>query len=54
MLLVNNHIVSFSVARQRYALHWMLSCYIRQVNRVNWRDIMWCFFPSFLPCALSI
>jgi len=27
--------------------------YIRQVNGVNWRDIMWCFFPSVLPpvCA---
>jgi len=26
-----------------------LTCYIRQVNGVNWRDIVWCFFPSFHP-----
>ena len=30
--------------------------YICQVNGVNWRDIMWCFFPSILPsvCAHSV
>jgi len=30
--------------------------YIRQVNGVNWRDIMWCFFPSVRPsiCEHSV